>query len=84
MKSIKQSEDPLMFIDVDEPKCTEDRIYNLILRYDELILSDLENSDEEQKGEAYSKKKKKGKKGKKGKGKGKKAGKSKGKKKSKK
>ena len=74
LKNIKRAEDPHMFIEYDEPKCVEDRIHNLILRYDDHLLSDMENSDDEQKGEAYSKKKKKGKKGKKGKGK--KAGKS--------
>jgi hypothetical protein len=69
LKNIKRAEDPHMFVDYDEPKCVEDRIHNMILRYDDHLLSDLENSDDEQKGEAYSKKKKKGKKGKKGKGK---------------
>lgn len=83
-KSIKRAEDPHIFADYDEPKCVEDRIHNLILRYDDHLLSDLENSDDEQHGEAYSKgkKKKKGKKGKKGKGKkSAKGGKGKGKKK---
>ena len=62
LKNIKHAENPSMFADYDEPKCVEDRIHNLILRHDDHVLSDLENSDEEQKGEAYSKKKKKGKK----------------------
>lgn len=82
--NIKKSEEPNTINELDEPKNADERIFNMILRYDNEALSDIDsnNEDEQNKGEPYKKGKKKGK-GKKGKGKkgkGKKGKKKKGKK----
>lgn len=46
-------------LDKDEPRTSEERMFNLLLRYENLALSEAESSEEEVKGEVYKKAKKK-------------------------
>lgn len=71
-KNIKLAEAPNSIYERDEPEFVEDKIFNLISRYQDLILSDLESDVEDiQKGDLKKKQKKKKQGKKKGKGKGK-------------
>lgn len=83
LNNIKRAEDPGVIADADEPQTNQEKIYNLILRYDDMNLSDIDSGGEEQHGEVYKKSKKK-KKGKSKKGSAKKGKKGGGKKKKKK
>lgn len=68
--AIKSAENEAKLLELDEPKTREDRIYNMIMRYEEMNLSELESDgDDKTGGEVYKKikKKKKGKKSAKGK-----------------
>jgi hypothetical protein len=74
-KQIQKAEDLSLITEADDPISKNERIYDMIQRYEKQKLSDYEDSDadqDEQHGEAYKKKKKKkkGKKGKKGSKKG--------------
>lgn len=65
----KYEKDPNFITDRDKPRNSEERIYDLIWRYDNMVLSEIESDGaDEVKGEVYKKPKKKktGKKGKKG------------------
>jgi hypothetical protein len=81
-RNIMKSEDPRTITEADEPRSTEEKIYNMLLRYENMELSELESNEEDEGpvGEVYTKPKKK-KSGKKGKGKSKGGGKKKKKKK---
>lgn len=69
LTAIKSAENQWKLVESDEPSNREDRIYNMIMRYEQMILSDLESDEDKTKGEVYKKekKKKKGKKSAKGK-----------------
>ncbi|RNA04876.1 ankyrin repeat [Brachionus plicatilis] len=70
LNGIKSAENPSKLDELDQPKSREDRIYNMIMRYQSMVLSDLESDgDDKTGGEVYkkAKKKKKGKKSAKGK-----------------
>jgi len=81
-RNIKKSENPRTITEADEPQSTEEKIYNMLLKYENMELSDLESNEEDDGpvGEVYTKTKKK-KSGKKSKGKSKGGGKKKKKKK---
>lgn len=54
-------------IEKDEPRNTDEQIYDMILRYENMVLSEIDSDGgDEVKGEVYSKSKKKKKSGKKG------------------
>lgn len=64
--AIKSAENQCKLAELDEPNNREDRIYNMIMRYEDMILSDLESDgDDKTGGEVFKKEKKKKKKGKK-------------------
>lgn len=68
LNGIKRSENTNLLLELDEPTTCEDRIFNMILRYEDMNLSDLESDgDDKTGGEIIQKKKKKGKKSAKGK-----------------
>ena len=70
-KNMIIAEQPNAIHDRDQPKYTEEKIFNLIVRYQDMILSDVESDDDiVEKGDTKKKEKKK-----KGKGKAKKKGK---------
>ncbi|CAF0857509.1 unnamed protein product [Brachionus calyciflorus] len=82
LNGIKSSENTNLLLERDEPSNCEERIYNMIMRYEDMNLSELESDgDDKTGGEVYKKTKKK--KRKKSAGKGKKKSGKKGKKKKK-
>jgi hypothetical protein len=71
-RNILASEDARKITEADDPQSTEEKIYNMLLKYENMELSELESNEEDEGpvGEVYKKPKKK-KSGKKGKGKSK-------------